>query len=79
MKLGEEVKVLENLESGHSCKKCGFLPNEDISNVFENLPALENYLQEDTKTALVYNAAYICSKDRRIDDTFFIMRNMVVF
>ena len=79
LKLDEEVKVLENLVSGHSSKKCGFLPGKDICNTFKNLPALENYLQEDTKMALIYIGSYICCKDERIDGTFFIMRNMVVF
>lgn len=31
------------------CHKCGFLPNKDICDVFENLPELGNSLQEDTK------------------------------
>ena len=39
--------------------------------MFENLPELENYLQEDTKMALIYIVRYICCKDKRIDDTFF--------
>ena len=71
MKLDEKVKVIENLESGHSCQKCEFLSNEDICNMLENLPESENSPQDDTRWALIYIAGYICCNDERIDGTFF--------
>ena len=46
--------------------------------MFENLPELENFMQEDTKTAITSTARYICDKFERIHDTFF-KKNMVVF
>ena len=55
------------------------MPKTWVCNVFENLPELENFLQEDTKTAITYVAGYICHKFERIHETFFIKRNKVVF
>ena len=46
--------------------------------MFENLPELENFMQEDTKTAITSTARYIRDKFERIHDTFF-KKNMVVF
>ena len=70
LKLNEETKVPENLEFGYSRQKYGILSNEDICNTFENLPDLENSMQEDTKMTLTYIAGYICRKP---------MKRMVVF
>ena len=38
--------------------------------MFENLPELENFMQEDTKTAITSTARYICDKFERIHDIF---------
>ena len=67
MKLDEEVKVLENLKSGHSCQKYGFLPIVDIRNVFEKLPDIENSLKVETRMTSTFIAGYICCKNERID------------
>ena len=72
-----KIKLLLKLEE--EVKEYGFLPIKSIWNVFEKLLDLENSLQEETKMALSYIAGYICHKDKWIDDTFFIMRNKVVF
>lgn len=37
LKLHEDIKVLGNSKSEHSCTKCGFLSIESICDVFENL------------------------------------------
>ena len=76
-KLDEELKFLENIESRHSCQKYRSLLNEDICNVFENLPELEYSLQEDTKVVLICIAGYIFHKDERLMTQFFIMKNMI--
>ena len=59
-----------SLEPGHSCSKCGFLLSEDMCDVFDKLPELENDLSMDTKMALFHIAGYIGRKDEVSDDTF---------
>lgn len=50
--------VLENLESWYLWQNRGFLPNENIGDVLENLQELENSLQQETKIALTYITRY---------------------
>ena len=52
-----------NIEPGHSCQKCSYLPNEKVCDVLDNLHQLENSLEYETKNALVYIAGYISRKD----------------
>ena len=67
------IETLKNLDCGHTCKKCGYLPNEAVCDMLENLPELERYLDIDTKMSLVYISGYICRQDDdNDDDTYFI-------
>lgn len=50
--------VLENLESWYLWQNRGFLPNENIGDVLENLQELENSVQQETKIALTYITRY---------------------
>ena len=61
-----------NLETGHSCSKCGFLLSEDMCTILDNLPELESSLSVDTITTLVYIAGYVVVRnDDDVDDTYF--------
>ena len=67
------IETLKNLDCGHTCKKCGYLPNEAVCDMLENLPELERSLDIDTKMSLVYISGYICRQDDdNDDDTYFI-------
>ena len=66
---GDAVSPI-NLEPGYSCSKCGFLLCENMCDVFDKLPELENGLAMDTKMALFHIAGYIVRKDEVSDDTF---------
>ena len=66
---GDAVSSI-NLEPGHPCSKCGFLSSEDMCDVFDKLPELENDLAMDTKMALFHMAGYIVRQDEVSDDTF---------
>ena len=66
---GDAVSPI-NLQPGHSCSKCGFLLSEDMCDVFDKLPELENDLAMDTKMALFHIAGYIVRKDEVSDHTF---------
>ena len=60
-----------NVESGHSCDKCGYLLSEEACEVFDMLPELEKSLSQDVKSTLTYIAGYIVRKDENLDDTHF--------
>ena len=59
-----------NLESGHSCANCGFLPTENMCAIMDKLPEFENLLSQETKMTLIYVAGYVVRNDGEIDDTF---------
>lgn len=45
--------------SGHYCKSCTYSMDEHISEVFDDLPKLEDSISDDTKSNLVYIAGYV--------------------
>ena len=55
---------LENVEvaSGHLCNKCDFSMDQNSSEVFDNLPQLEDTIPDDAKFSLVYIAGYVVRK-----------------
>ena len=57
-----------NKEPGHSCKSCGYLLDDEASEVFQNLPQLEGAVPKDVKMSLVYIAGYIVRKDIHSDE-----------
>jgi hypothetical protein len=56
-------------EHGHICNKCDFIPPEDVCNVIDNLPSMEESLPVDTKMGLVYIAGYVVRKDEKSGDS----------
>ena len=48
LKLGIDINDL-NLDDGHSCDKCGYLMDEEVSMVFNSLPELEHSLCDEVK------------------------------
>ena len=69
----KKYKFLETLNLDIHAKNVWFLPYEDICNAFQNLPELENSLQEKNKMVLIYIAGYICREDEKTDETLFLL------
>ena len=68
-----------NVESGHSCEKCGFILSDKFCEVFDSLPELENSLTDDVKLTLVYIAGYIVRNDELFDDSLIYWKKYGVF
>lgn len=57
--------------AGHSCSKCGFMPEKSVCEIIDCLPLIEPNLSKDVKMSLVYIAGYVVRQDQEIaEDTF---------
>lgn len=50
-------------EVGHMCKNCDFSLNEEACTIFEELPSLEDALDDQLKSNLVHVAGYVVGKE----------------
>ena len=57
-----------NFEPGHECTLCGYLLDEEGSEIFDNLPELEDSIPLETKMSLVYITGYVTRKDKELDE-----------
>ena len=65
--------VLGNLcvNIGHECDQCGFLLDEDGSEIFDNLEDLEMKILKETKMSLVHMAGYVTRHDHLTEKELF--------
>ena len=69
------IEELETVDSGHKCGKCDYVLDEHSSEIFDNLPELEDEIPEHVKLSLVYIAGYTVRKQEPLavesEDTSF--------
>ena len=58
----------------HKCDLCGFGANEEVCEIIDNFPKLEESLTIDTKQSLVHIAGYATRKDVEPSDTEMLSR-----
>ena len=61
-----------NFEHGQDCSFCGYLMDEEGSEIFDNLPGLENSIPVETKMCLVYIDGYVTRKDKELDENLLL-------
>ena len=56
----------------HACSKCSFILSQELCNLFNKLPELEDSLANDVKESLLYVAGYVVRRDSddHVEDTF---------
>ena len=70
LKLNADVDNL-NVDSGHQCDQCGYLLDDKTAQVFDELAAHEEKIEEETKISLCHIAGYVTRHDILTDDELF--------
>lgn len=60
-----------NSESGHSCDQCAFHWTQELCELIESLPVMENSVKKEVKCSLVYIAGYVVRKDANLKEDSF--------
>ena len=62
LKLPADLPNLD-VDFGHECENCKYLLDDESSEVFDNLPELEDKILHETKMSLVHIAGYVTRRD----------------
>ena len=55
-------------QSGHFCASCTYKLSEEDSEIFDGLPDLDFFIQDDVKMTLVYIAGYVSRNDEVLNE-----------
>lgn len=74
LKLNADVDNI-NVDNGHQCDQCGYLLDDNTIKVFDELAALEEKIEKETKISLCHIAGYVTRHDILSDDELFSCTN----